>query len=534
MVSADLAPADCPRSWIVLAFVVPLVVYAALVPRFLLYSSPPTGDQPFYLLMTASLVQDADLDLRNNYESRDYGKFYERAPRPPGFVGMTAPDPLPPTLARTVRPPEEWYDPRSPGLSALLVPAWIVGSWVSLWWPATVVFTCVIGALVAVNVFLLAHELTGRRWAAFAVWAPLAFSNPLMSYSYLLFTELATGLFVVYAFRRLALGWKANGKLRLVLVGSSIGLVPWLSWRCVPVALALAAYAIVQWRRARGDARSAAWLLTPAVVAAALLGWYNAFLFGNPLVGGSQRVESPPPFNWPWLGVHELRAFVTNTFGLLFDRQMGLLTHTPLYVLAAAGLIGMLWFGRPSDRRLVAWLTIVSAPYIAIVASFQDWNGIWSPPARYQTVLVPLAAVPLGFTLMAWRHWPVRALYGLLALPGLLLMAVRMYDARFMWPVQSVFRWVADNLHVDVVDWLPLFLPFERDSFARGTAWMTLVSIVIVVFCVLQPRGEWPPGSQAVRGLQVRAAPYLLTALAVVAVGLAWLFMNHDLEGAAS
>src|SRR5215212_9887547 len=92
--AADLAPAAVDPRWLALAFLVPLLVYLALVPRFLAYSSPPTGDQPYYLLMTASLVQDGDLDLRNNYERRDYGKFYERAPHPPGCVGMDAPDPL--------------------------------------------------------------------------------------------------------------------------------------------------------------------------------------------------------------------------------------------------------------------------------------------------------------------------------------------------------------------------------------------------------------------------------------------------------
>ena len=99
--TADLAPARCSRRWLVVAFLAPLLVYLALVPRFLAYSSPPTGDQPDDLLMTASLVQDGDLDLRNNYEQRDYGKFYERAPHPPGYVGMEAPDP-------TVRLPREY------------------------------------------------------------------------------------------------------------------------------------------------------------------------------------------------------------------------------------------------------------------------------------------------------------------------------------------------------------------------------------------------------------------------------------------
>src|SRR5205823_99197 len=99
----------------------------------------------------------------------------------------------------SVRPKTEAYDFHLPGLPLLLVPAWVIGSWFQLWWPATIVFMCLIGALVALNVFLLAHEMTGKLWIAIAVWLPIAFTNPVMSYSYLIFTELPTGLLLIYA-----------------------------------------------------------------------------------------------------------------------------------------------------------------------------------------------------------------------------------------------------------------------------------------------------------------------------------------------
>src|SRR5205085_2328102 len=84
----------------------------------------------------------------------------------------------------------------------------------------------------SLNVFLFAHELTGKLWIALAVWLPLAFSNPIMSYSYMIFTELPTGLLAIYAVRRLALGSRANGPYRLALIGFCIAFIPWLAWRC--------------------------------------------------------------------------------------------------------------------------------------------------------------------------------------------------------------------------------------------------------------------------------------------------------------
>src|SRR4051812_11138727 len=35
-----------------------------------------TGDEPYYLLMTHSLVYDHDLALSNNYKNKDFTKFY--------------------------------------------------------------------------------------------------------------------------------------------------------------------------------------------------------------------------------------------------------------------------------------------------------------------------------------------------------------------------------------------------------------------------------------------------------------------------
>jgi hypothetical protein len=537
--TADLARPEPRRRWLALAFLAPLLVYLALIPRFLAHSSPPTGDQPYYLLMTASLVQDGDLDLRNNYERRDFGKFYERAPRPPGYVAMGAPDPLPAFRARTVRSPEEWYDHRSPGLAVVLTPAWIVGSWLDLWWPATVVFMCFVGALVCLNVFLLAYEISGRLWAALAVWAPLAFTNPIMSYSYLVFTELPTALLIVYAFRRLALGWTANGRLRLALVGASIGGIPWLAWRTVPIAVALLAYAIVQWARAGripGRSRWPAFMLVPVAVEAAALGWYNDFLFGNPAVGGTQRAVPLPPLAWPWQGVEELRAFVRHAFGLTFDRQMGLLTHAPLFLFAVVGIVAMLRLGRPPERRLIGWLAVVTVPYMTVVASFGAWNGIWNPPGRYQTVLVPLAAAPLAFALVAWRDWLVKALYALLVLPSLLVMALRLDDARLMWPAYSVWDRIAGWLGgLDVRGWLPAFSPLEKATFARDTASVTLISLGIVVLCFMLRDPLWAQGDRLPANLHAGIRRYLLAAGAVVVVGLAWFFiLQHVRDGSAS
>jgi hypothetical protein len=551
--AADLACITPARRWPALCFVVTFLLYLLFIPRLLLYSSPPTGDQAFYLMVTMSIIQDGDLNVANNYAQRDEDKFYTGAPHPPGFVGMSAPYPFDPLPADSrARPRTEVYDFRMPGLPVLLVPAWVIGSWFSLWWPATVVFMCLVGALVALNIFLLAYELTGHAGIAWAVWLPLAFSNPIMSYSYLLFSELPTALFVLYAFRRLARGWNANGLVHLLLIGVCIGYVPWMSWRCAPIALALALYGAVQWWRAFRAGRSAAitpsaapavvprnnpqisWLvpLVPVALAAGLLAGYNLFLFADLLPPARvPELGDTPPFLWPWLGYTQFTHFVRTGFALLFDRQMGLLPYAPIYLLAGVGVFGMLRSRQTAHRRILFWMAAVALPYSGLIMAYQLWNGVWSPPSRFLTVVTPLLAGPLAISLWALaRSRLYKLIYGLLTVPGIFLMAVVMVaDPRMLWPGNPVFRWLAEApaspLRIDVRNFLPAFSPLDERHLPANTAWLTAASLLIVLigYILVLRAPLWPrltPRAWAVHGL--------IGVVLVSTAGAGWGVMNAE------
>src|SRR5687767_8328744 len=58
---ADLAPARLHWLLPLAVFAITFLIYASLIPRILRYSSPPTGDQPSYLMITNSIVEDGDL-----------------------------------------------------------------------------------------------------------------------------------------------------------------------------------------------------------------------------------------------------------------------------------------------------------------------------------------------------------------------------------------------------------------------------------------------------------------------------------------
>ncbi len=71
-----------------LFFLLPLVVYAAVIPWSTRHR-PPDGDEPYYLLITHSLAYDLDADLANNYAAGDGRAFLDRdlEPQPGDPVG---------------------------------------------------------------------------------------------------------------------------------------------------------------------------------------------------------------------------------------------------------------------------------------------------------------------------------------------------------------------------------------------------------------------------------------------------------------
>ncbi|HUS17279.1 MAG TPA: hypothetical protein VM536_19960, partial [Chloroflexia bacterium] len=321
----DALPPRARWWWVAAIFLVTLVVYAAFTPRVLYYTNPPTGDQPFYLHTAISIVQDHDLDESNNYAEMDEQQYYPRSVEEPGrypagFPGILAPFPLPPHNGNTTnRPLTEEYSKHGLGLSALIVPGWIVGTQVALpflnppeldlptgGWPGVAYQLNIVGALLAVQVFLLAFETTRRPLIALVVWATLAFSNPQMTYSYLIFPELPAALCVVYAFRRIALGWQSNGPLRLVLIGVAAGFLPWLHARFLPIGGGLLLFAAWTWWRARRTATPRptvaslllAWL--PASLSVAGLMGYYYWLYGTVLPNTGDHAGFIDPRSDPW------------------------------------------------------------------------------------------------------------------------------------------------------------------------------------------------------------------------------------------
>lgn len=440
--------------------------YTLFAPRFMRYLDPLTGDEPYYVMTALSIMRDGDLNEAQNYAQRDYLSFYPPEPLPQNWVGWPAfPRTLPPHPANTVQP--GLYSKHGLGVVLLiLLPYALAGR------AGVVVLLNACAALVALNVYLLSRRYIGRGGLALGLAAMLAFSNPLMSYAYLIFPEMFAALGIVYAFRR---GREPRGNgWQWLLVGGLLGLLPWLHARFIPAVLGLGLGLLPALAREPRWSRRAALVVPPVLSAAALVRYYF-YIYGQPLPSTADHA-----------GFSDFWGTVNGFFGLFLDEQWGLLIYTPLYVLS---FLTLLRFVRDRRSDAAAALAVV-APYLGLVALYRVWWGEWGPPARYVAPVVPLLALPVAWWLSRVSSRVAATMLLTLGIPGLVIMGAFVVAPQLMYNQpdghSALFTAVAAQLGREWPKVIPSFQFYALSSPVRRTVW-SLALLALVVIPALWP-----------------------------------------------
>ena len=347
----------------VVFFFLPFLFYLAILP-WSVSQHAPDGDEPHYLLLTHSLAYDLDTDLANNYTQGDSLAFMDRI--------------LEAQLGDPIGPNGEQYSRHNVLLPLVLAPVYRLAGLAG----ALVVMVALTAALVWATLALaMAYRLLEPA-GALSAYAILAFTAPLLLYSYQVWVEVPAALLTVIALvhiRRLAdedtYGWATWAR-----IGLPILVLPFLKIRFVLLAGPLVALA--SWYAAGRRARRRTAILLAAlggVTVSILL--FNRFIFHNPLKyhdidGLRAYVQSP---------IIYLQGFL----GLFYDCAFGLFAYAPIWLLA---LPAALLLVRGRHRVLVDSLFVVS-PYLLMVAPRGEWFGGWSPPFRYGIVALPFLAL---------------------------------------------------------------------------------------------------------------------------------------------
>jgi hypothetical protein len=361
-------------------------VYAATLGFDAFGDSEYGGDEPHYLLAAESLVEDGDVDVKNQYAARAYDDFYPYDLEKHGEE----------TQGRL-------NEPHGVGFPLLIAPAYAVGGA-----RGVELFLAAISALAVALAYLLALRVVPDPWAVGAALA-VGLSPPFLAYGTAVYPELTAGA---------ALAGAALFALRLDVRPSRrdafgcfalVGMLPWLGTKFVPAGVVIGYLAARSlWRVRRRTLAIGS--VEVSLFSVALYVGLNEALYGGPTpYAADVGEETATDASFP--GGYADRAY--RLVALFIDREYGLLRWAPVFLLAFAGL-WLLWRSHrnrlaravPAVREieLTAGLCAAALGAQLVVAAFlaPTMFGFWFPPRHL------LAALPLAIPLVAWglRHAP--------------------------------------------------------------------------------------------------------------------------------
>jgi hypothetical protein len=341
--------------------------------------SLPGGDEPHYLIITQSLINDRDLRIEDNHQRGEYREY---------FAGELRPD-----FLRRGRD-GQIYSIHAPGLPALIAPAFVLGGY-----RGVVVLLIVLSALGSALAWHLAWLRTGRADAAWFGWASVTLCVTTVFHSFSVYPDGLGGVLIltgVWAlFRGAALSRLPNsqgGMLPWLLHGAALALLPWLHSRFALLAGTLGALILLRlWSTPDRLRKVAAFVAIPIVSGVGWIGYFVA-IYGV--------ADPAAPYGGGDLG--SVAYIADGLAGLFFDQRFGLLTYAPVLVFAIAGFAVM-------RNRLAIELLFVIVPYLLVVTNFRMWWAGWSAPARFAVPVLLLLAIPAAEAWSAIRRRGTRA-----------------------------------------------------------------------------------------------------------------------------
>ncbi|MBN2346327.1 MAG: hypothetical protein JXO51_08030 [Candidatus Aminicenantes bacterium] len=446
-----------------------------------------SGDEPHYVMIAQSLVEDGDLDLKNNVEERSYLDYLPVEIR---FHGMV-------------------HDGRYrsfhlPGVSFLLLPFYLLYRLLGGAIPGALFFrlaAALINSFFALGLFLVLRaawpQRDNRRLFLFFL---LTF--PLLFHAVHLFPELPAATLVIFAYL------SARKKRRYFLSGLFLAAAPWLHLKYALPVLALALFVLAWiWRdEPRGGARwrrLAAFLAAPAL-SLALLGLYSRLLYGSfdPRVISPERNFSAIP----------LKFQVETLLSFFLDQRDGLLVVAPVFLLV------FLAFKKRvrSSVRDFALLASLAVPYVLFHA-YTTVRGGYSPLARPLVFCLWIMIVLLAALYRATPSGSLRSLFRLLAGMTAFASVWFLYYPLFLY--QPVTRQVTERASswlrfmsseaIDLASFFPSFLKRDNSAYLPNGVWLAALAVALLLY--------YSPFQRPLPPWMRRAAPPLL--------GLALLFL---------
>jgi hypothetical protein len=317
------------------------------------YANQPTGDEPSYMLVAHSIIYDRDLDLKNNFDNRDYGRFYDKELTPQGT-----------DIIRGGR----IFSYHPVMLSVLIAPFYFIAGRLGV----TILMNAACAALIA-YIFLFLFRLTGGIKSSLAAAAITGFTMPVLGFSNNISNEILITLIMLFAYYTV----KYENR-RPWITSAVLSLSIWMHIRSLPVYAALCLIFVYYNRK---DLRQIIAFTAMQAVSVSLFLVFNYVVLGSFLPsyaeGGASNITRFGFANIP-----------SGMLAFFMDRQIGLFAYAPVYIFILSGAV----FLFRKHRKEFMEMSLIFIPYFILITSWRDWGGGSSSPRYLIQVIFVLSA----------------------------------------------------------------------------------------------------------------------------------------------
>jgi len=444
-----------------------------------------SGDEPYYLLTSHSLLKDKDINVANNYAKEDYFSFYSKEKNPRFRLGMYA--------REGQKGPNYIYPINLPGVSVLVLPSY----WLSQNFNGDLLTFILKGSLIiwavllGLQLYLLARELWGDEKIAFQLWLFYSFSAPVLFFAIHLYSEIPIALFSIYVYR------KVRSKKPLTLfhyffLGFLLSLFFWFGLKynlLFGTLLLVSMYFLL--KEHRGGIKILYFLLFP-FLSLALFYTFIYSIYGTfspfSVYEGVLTPERLQAFKDAALSA-PLSMRLDTFLNYFLDQRDGLLLYSPFYVFAFLGFVEIF---RRSKRDFFI-LLFIPAPYLLNYAFFTHRQG-YTPQGRILTPISWILALAVGYFLIHNRKRLYAFLFWFLSYMGVVIALFLLWHPHSLYqPTTNEFTARAgemfvhlSNMYVFLPHFLPSFIKVNNIGYIPNYLWILAIVIFVCAYAFIK------------------------------------------------
>jgi len=426
-----------------------------------------SGDEPHYVMIAQSLVDDGDFDLKNNLENKTYFSYLPVEIRLHGMVHAG-----------------KFRSFHMPGVSFLLVPCVFLFNLLGGWIPANLFFrlcAAMINAFFALGLFRILKSIWPEKDSSLPFLFFLS-TFPLVFHAVHLYPELPAATLLICAYL-----CSRGRRKRHFLAGLSLAAIPWLHFKYgIPMfilALFVMAGICRSNARRKEKIRQLAAFLLPAAISASLLALYSKMLYGSfdPTIISPEKNFFAIP----------LAAQMQTLLSFFLDQRDGLLIYAPVF------FVLFLVF-KKEIRRQIRDFSLLAAIFLSYVFfhAFTTVRGAYSPAARPTLFVLWIMAI---FLTAYYRQAGEtgKTLFRFLA--GLTFFASIWFFYYPLFLYQPVTREVSQRASslliflgskaVNLAALFPSFLKRPNGDYLPNWIWLAALTVAITLY---YSRAAWP------------------------------------------